>query len=786
VSRPLAGGAAVVLVGVAGLLAWNAVDRVRSQHVVRAACEAASGGRHAEALRRSAGTTGPDAEGRIAAECRCRSLLAEGRRGECVALLEEILHHPEAQGWVPSAELVRLVVSSRRNAGEYENAARLARRAAVAHAEDLHVLQAELLARSVLEGEERVLDELRSRLADPDRDILAQRLVLAVAHARRSEPELALQALGTQLPDSQLPHFSLWVETRTAALANLGHFEEVQRTYRAWLDRGGNPAEIRARMALRLSVSHLPHPERSWIELLQAALQQRDRIDDPELVEMVYRRAIAHLLAAGRRGEALALYDEASAAFAVEGITREQILHGAPASPGDPEEAGAPGTVAFRLGGGADAGPAVRSGPAGTLWLQPPVDAPSDAPWKRLEWSGDVAAAERLPGPWPHRWVYRDAEGRPRASGSVWPAAGRRVEVVVEPGPAADPQAGAKSAPRGASLAARAPADGRRRVFAVLPDGMDWRLAQYLRLRGELPVFEHLLETGHRAVLRSSPPLTAAAMESLVWPTRGRHVTFAGLVHRMGAEIGGLASVGRNPLEFLSVLLPEGASLFEAVGAGDRVAANMLFSHGLIDAGRHAQLVGPNGRRRSARAIPAYRPLTPEERQRHPELAEDDAARPLAESLAAQMDAAVALAREDEVDLLMLRLEPLDILTHRFFGDLVTTRQDDGRSPLFDAYRYVDARLGELIRALDADDVLVLLSDHGIRTAMEHSEDAIFVAAGKGIPRGRAPGQPDLRGVPRALAALLGVRTEWPETGVAPFLESERWARAEPEDADAP
>src|SRR5262249_22527882 len=80
-----------------------------------------------------------------------------------------------------------------------------------------------------------------------------------------------------------------------------------------------------------------------------------------------------------------------------------------------------------------------------------------------------------------------------------------------------------------------------------------------------------------------------------------------------------------------------------------------------------------------------------------------------------------------------------------------------------------DARLLEVDAALDADDVLVVMSDHGIRTAMEHSPQALFVAVGGGIPAGRAPGEPALRGVSRALADLLGVATASPDSGVASF-----------------
>jgi hypothetical protein len=58
------------------------------------------------------------------------------------------------------------------------------------------------------------------------------------------------------------------------------------------------------------------------------------------------------------------------------------------------------------------------------------------------------------------------------------------------------------------------------------------------------------------------------------------------------------------------------------------------------------------------------------------------------------------------------------------------------------------------------------MSDHGIRTAMEHDRPAIFVLTGPGVPAARVRGTPALRGVPHALAQLLGVDTAWPDAGL--------------------
>jgi hypothetical protein len=370
--------------------------------------------------------------------------------------------------------------------------------------------------------------------------------------------------------------------------------------------------------------------------------------------------------------------------------------------------------------------------------------------------------------------VLRDEGRRTLASGTSDVVPGEERIVAIAPQPPRE---------RSTHVLRRGPADGRRRVVALVLDCADWRIAGYLLARGELPVLEALLAAGHRAVLRSQPPLTAAAMDALVFPLRQSGRSFIGVLHQVGTEVAGLASVGANPLEPLAWLLPEASDLFSVVGSGPHTAANLLFSHGGIRAGRHGEVTGPEGRRGRVAFGAAARDLDPAERERWPLLAAARAERDAIHlrTIAAELDAARDLARAGGPDLLLLRVEPLDILTHAHFAEAAREGQDDGQRLLFEVYRYIDSRVGEVDALLDADDVLVVMSDHGIRTAMEHSPLALFVAVGAGVPAGRAPGEPDLRGVPRVLAELLGVATEWPDSGVAPFASALARAGASPE-----
>jgi hypothetical protein len=189
-----------------------------------------------------------------------------------------------------------------------------------------------------------------------------------------------------------------------------------------------------------------------------------------------------------------------------------------------------------------------------------------------------------------------------------------------------------------------------------------------------------------------------------------------------------------------------------------------------MHAGRHSEVTGPGGVRRQVPLGASARDLSPAERAAFPGLAAVTAERDRVHlrTIAAQMDTAEALVSARELDVFALRVEALDILTHAHFAEAVQDGQDDGDRLLFEVYRYLDARLAGVHAALDADDLLVVMSDHGIRTAMEHDESALFIVTGPGIPVSRVAGTPSLRGVPRALAQLVGVATPWPDAGLLP------------------
>jgi hypothetical protein len=763
---------AVAIVVLLSALAAGVVSlqATRDQLAVLEACEALGRGEYSTTLRETEGRVDATETGHAAAECRCRAQLASGAGEACTAMLETLWQ--EDPEWIPSPDLVAFAIDARRTRGDGRAAAVLAQRAGAAHPDHPGLFQLELELRASAEDEVSVLRELGARTPATGVAAAELRAVLAQRYLRRGDPVAALDALGVELPPGAGPATSLWFDTRATAHAMNDDLASVKTTHAAWREAGGDPRELRGRYALTLSIAGLGDPEQAPVALLGGALaaleadpaQGVPEYPDRKLREGLAIRLVLTLASAQRLDEALATYDRYQPSLGLEGLTRDELVRAGR------QQTLAGASFAERRGGLVFQVP--EPGHELQLRVSPDLDAPLDDAYEsiRMPASGQVQIS-RTEGDAPTRWVLQTPRGVV-ASGTITPRAGSQQGIAI-----AVRAPVAAAAPRERT---RRPGDGHTRVVQLLLDCGDWRLVQYLRARGELPVLSGLLADGYRAVLDSDPPLTAAALEALVWPERRGDASVLGIVHRLGVELAGLAAVGDNPFAALRWALPESPDLFSTIGAGERRAANLLLAHGGIRAGRHGEVSGPGGARSRVPIGSAARDLSLEERNRFPALHDISSERDrlYVRTIAAELDVAAELAADPSLDLVSLRVEPLDILTHAHFSRVVADGQDDGQGLLLDVYRYIDARLAGIDAALDADDVLLVMSDHGIRTAMEHSREAFFVAVGDPVPQGRATGRPELRGVSRVVADLLAVETRWPDTGIAPWAREGTVAQA--------
>ncbi len=703
-------------------------------------------------------------------ELRCHALGHLDRGAECFALLDERLGWPDAASWVPGLALARRWAAGAEARGQRSQLVAVVERLRAAHPGNSEVA---LLAYSTLRRFEG-LDSLAPRALgwaealDPV-GALQLRLTVAVDQIKGRDYTAAIRTLGEDAPEGAQEGVDLWWDLRIRASTQLGDAAGARRLADRW---GANPTDrptAEASLAVSLSLaSVLPVEGGGWIPALAAAAENVEEVRGDLLRSALLRRLVAHCAVEGRFDTARHWHDRATA-LGIEDVGDPDELQRLAALDAAVAEKGAVGgMLEFRLTGEVPAG--------ASLWVSPDRDSRVDGTWTELKLGASPLSIERVPSATPARWVLR-SDMATYASGTTWPTAGARTEVPVTLGEA-KPRAVASD------LRPRSPGDGVRRILVVILDSGDWRLTSYLRQRGEMPVLHALLSQGFRAPLVQSPAYTAAAMAALTAPSAQSSASFPAVLHGLGMELAGLASVGRNPFSSLDFFLPKNSDIFTTLGSGERRIANLLFSHGAVKAGRNAELVGPRGLRSTVSIGPLSRQLNEEELTRHPEWRGDglevSGGADHVTATAAQVDGVEELVRAGGAEIVLYRLEALDLATHGTYAAASAGGQDDGNGTLFSFYRYIDHRLGHLARAIDDDDVLIVMSDHGTLTSMQHDPVAMFVAWGNGVPRGIGQGLIRLGSVARLLATMEGVEVDWPGEDFAPWARAWREGRTPP------
>jgi hypothetical protein len=571
------------------------------------------------------------------------------------------------------------------------------------------------------------LQELQQRAVDaPHRD---QLLRLVASRARRAgDHAMCLEATNTASGASDVDFLVL----RSSCLAVAGRRADVVKLWDAWIASGNSRFIANAYRASILMSEHVGTSED--VATLQAL--ERDPGDVPPDIQ---QKLLYVLLAyASKQPELSAYVEEVVERSRKSGAIDPEMLE---SFAGDSSDQG-DGIALFYVPNESHATVYVSADRVDAAFT--PVVA--------------VAGVARVPfhtSEVPLRYVVRSATGVVGSGSVSRRTAGEKRVEVVEQAPTATPTF---------ALTSR-PADGHRRLFVFIPDSWDWRLLNALRARGEMPAIEAMIAAGVSGAVWSEPALTSSAMTSLAHPDIDASFGVVALLHEMGGELGGLASIGSNPLEVLSPWLPQRADLFATVGAGQHSIANLLFSHADIDAGRHAVRTGPNGKVTDVPVGRSVRPLNAEERAIAPR-ANEHASH--FETTVAQLDLLANLIDAGTDDVILLRAEAVDLLTHARLHETANGRQDNAESSLYSMYRLIDFHLRKLLGRIDADDVFIVMSDHGALTNMQHDNHAVFVAVGMG--RGQLEGEPHLRGLPRLLTDLLGIPTDFPDIGFARVL----------------
>lgn len=685
---------------------------------------------------------------RLASECICITDVIHDDPATCVERLVPYVTDLD-DGWVPDPDVVAAIGGTLMEQDRWPLAKRLAEAVLTEHPFDVPVTNLWLDAASLGAGDDdRQKIVLERAAAAPDDN--RTKLQLAVAQRRRLKGDATgcLEALkGAPIPTAVVDQ-KQFLLFKSSCLAVLNRRQDIVRLWDEWVAAGADRTEADALLTLATMYGHVAIPE-DFVRL-----QRLD--EEPGKLSLDLRRSLSRSLIlqlANNPNGLEAAREVLARAQAQLDLAPDVVAELARALEGaNVPDDDAMTTLTFRL----------QSPVAGaSVLVSPPPDQPVDSAPEQVRIVAGVANVARTPSRAPVRWVLLDGDGAVRGSGALWVKSGTTNEVQIVPQAPQPRETFQLPTPR--------PGDGRRRVFVLIPDSWDWRLLGLLRARGELPVVDALIDNGTSAVLWSDPPMTATAMAALAYPARDEPFGVLALVHEMGEELGGLAAVGENPLAFMSPWLSARPSLFSTVGGEQRVVANLLFSHADIDAGRNAERTGPKGERRLIPIQRSSRPLHTNELATidGPMVGPD----PLHFSVvAAQLDLFGELIDDGTDDLILLRAEAVDLLTHHRLNETSSGRQDNAVSTLYGMYRFIDFRLREILPKLDADDVLVVMSDHGALTSLQHDHPAVFLMWGAGATAMRVPGTPSLRGVPRLLADLLGVPSNFPETGLAATL----------------
>lgn len=721
--------ALIVLLAVVGLgapAAWMSVRSANEELAGSSLCDVAGEGRWEDAARLGAQLGGEGLAPAVGARCHCIALVNAGRPQECVErALVELRRNAE---WVPDDESAIVLLDQLAVQHRAADAAAVVDR--IPPSADARVL---LPAIHTVRTDPHRLERLARRVADLPccGDAHAQLGLAALALERA---DIALQLVPAQVPPSSPEAATIWADLRSNALAVAGDEAGAMQVMDAWERAGASTGAVAARRARLIGRYRFDHTR--FDEYIDVALARRKDVDDPGLVRFLYFAKLQQLLHANDTAAMAALIAEAKA--------------------WDPEFKPSAELGRQLAGDGAAGGPATlrfEPPPGMHVLVSPDPAGPADAPFEELTAAAEV---KRTISPWPVRWVLVREDGARCGSGLLWPVAGGAAKPHLAPGPCIPP--------RPAAVVQRAPADGRRRIVVVMLDSMDWRVVRYAFARGEAPFLEHLATVGASGVLVNEPAFTIVALQKLVEPGRQQRVSTFGIVNELGEQLALFEQIGGHPFPVIQSLIPTPPTFFDALAARGLKVANLLSSHGRLGRTLHGELVGPKDERA---ALPLLRARAPsaEELAAEPGLGAPKAASWLFSMLGIYDDIDRTVA-DPTVDVVLARVDGTDVAFHSTYGALTDPAAGHDDNLVLVSLRYADRRLAGLAGRLDEDDVLLVISDHGARSSLEHDESCLLL--GLGVRPTRLLGTPAFDGLPRALARLRGLELEgWPDTGIA-------------------
>jgi hypothetical protein len=698
-NRILAVGTLALLLVVAVLYA---VKTTRSALLTSDTCAATAAGEHDHAIMGNSELVVEDDEDAFVT-CRCSSLVALGRVQECGTLLTS------RGAPVPEVLQVAAALLEAYDGVDGQLASRAAQAAVRLAPQPPHALVERAIALSVpFDG--RFWEEQAKRSAA---------LSLSIAHITlASDPHFALKVIGASPGGAQ---HETWRMVKARILAHLGdeagglsHLEESVTS--------GTPRAV-AEADFALSQGE--------------AMRSTPRGHTALLTAWAQRAALDPLKAAGVANSLAQYYAAKGDDLALKTLMRECDADNVDVRRDVAQIDRSIAMGEFDISTDID----------GALLVSPDPEGPVDAAYVEYRvHAGERVRIMRHAGDHPVRCVVRDSDGNVRAAAHLWPTAARQDVMLNAEAAWTRPEVGA--------LPTR-DADGVRRLVVVVVDSGDWRLVNFGYATRQLPMLEALHRVSLVGILNSDPPSTVTAMARLIAPSSAADTPMQ--LERLGQQLQAATAQPKNLLREINLFTQTQRRTLIDVVAEKKHVMNMLFGHGAIQAGE-AGLTGPAGREPIAQRT--VRHLTEDDDLSLPLLQENNSYRAQFEAAAAQFDDLVGYVSAKKADLYLYRYDPTDILAHEFLSKWSSAGKIERKSLFFDSYRYLDRRLRDVSAAMDADDVLMVISDHGTKNSANHDKMSLLMMYQKSVDGGHVA-SPQLRHLPSWIVRILCLDEPW-------------------------
>ena len=283
------------------------------------------------------------------------------------------------------------------------------------------------------------------------------------------------------------------------------------------------------------------------------------------------------------------------------------------------------------------------------------------------------------------------------------------------------------------------------KLVALWLDGGSWFLVRSLEAAGRLIALPALEASGVSAPMFNDDPHTQAALEQFTSTGGPAPSLYAELVSGLGQlrfAVGGVGALGQlDPVRLAALDAPGQRTLRQLLADGHRSYLPLIWGDAAVTSADDQHLYDRAGARVPLDLSPLEQPLEVgaylADLRAHAPGAGQELYKSSAIALA-RMHRRLALTRtllaHHQPDFTLIRVDETDTLAHQLWDGL------DEPSPegaiLERMYQLVDDEVAALVESLAPEDNLLVVSDHGMSSQVDHDTTCLFIADGPSFRSG--------------------------------------------------